>query len=102
MKNLHKSFVSASVLAIAATLSSQAGYAETVTIPLGQQGKAWGVETPRHGTSKADVESRFGAPSSKRGPIGDPPIYTWDYGNFSVYFESDRVIHSVVKHQSKN
>ena len=101
MKIHHLSVLSAGIL-LASTLFGASTYAETVTIPLGQQGKAWGVETPRHGITKADVESRFGAPVSKRGPVGDPPIYTWDYGNFSVYFESDRVIHSVVKHQPKS
>lgn len=74
--------------------------AETVAIPLGQQGKAWNVETPRTGLTKAQVEDRFGPPQQKTGPVGDPPIYSWDYGQFKVYFETDRVIHSVVKHPS--
>lgn len=74
--------------------------AETVAIPLGQQSRAWNVETPKTGLTKEQVTERFGEPRSKSGPVGDPPIYTWDYGQFTVYFESDRVIHAVVKHQS--
>ena len=28
-----------------------------------------------------------------------PPITRWDYPSFSVYFEHDKVIHAVAKHQ---
>ncbi len=78
-------------------LGSIAATAETIAIPLGQQGKAWQVETPRTGTSKADVRSRFGEPISTRGPVGDPPISTWEYEQFNVFFEYDHVVHAVVK-----
>lgn len=88
------------VLGIALSSITLAAWAETVSIPLGQQGNAWNVETPRTGVTKQQVQDRFGEPQRASGPVGDPPIYTWDYGQFSVYFESDRVIHSVVKHQS--
>lgn len=71
--------------------------AETVTIPLGEQGKAWDVATPKTGMRKEQVEEKFGAPVEKSGPVGTPAIYTWDYGQFTVYFEGDHVIHSVVK-----
>lgn len=79
--------------------TSGAAFADTVAIPLGQQGAAWNIETPRHGLRKDQVEARYGAPQEKSGPVGTPPIYTWDYNQFSVYFEGDYVIHSVVKHR---
>jgi hypothetical protein len=85
---------SAGVFMIALGAASQA---ETVAIPLGQQGKAWNVETPKTGMRKDQVEARFGTPNEKSGPVGEPPIYTWDYQQFTVYFEGDYVIHSVVK-----
>ena len=50
---------------------------------------------PHRGLSKSQVESRFGQPSSKQGPVGDPSIYRWDYNNYSVFFENNIVIHSV-------
>jgi hypothetical protein len=50
---------------------------------------------PHRGLSKAEVESRFGAPSSKQGPVGEPAIYRWNYNNYSVFFENNIVIHSV-------
>ena len=52
-------------------------------------------DMPHRGLSKIDVESRFGAPSNRQGPVGDPAIYRWDYENYSVFFENDHVIHSV-------
>ena len=51
---------------------------------------------PHRGLSKLQVETRFGQPSSKQGPVGEPSIYRWNYKNYSVFFENDIVIHSVV------
>jgi hypothetical protein len=42
------------------------------------------------------VEKQFGAPAEKHPTVGKPPITRWDYPNFSVFFEGDRVIDSVV------
>jgi hypothetical protein len=33
--------------------------------------------------------------------VGDPPITRWVYDRFTVYFENDRVIHSVVHHDQQ-
>ena len=52
---------------------------------------------PARGMTKDRVESRFGAPSAKGSPVGEPPITRWDYPSFVVYFEYDHVIHSVVR-----
>jgi hypothetical protein len=52
---------------------------------------------PARGMTAAIVESRFGAPEAKVAPVGDPPIPRWEYQNFVVFFEYDRVIHAVVK-----
>jgi len=50
---------------------------------------------PNRGLSKIQVETRFGPPSSKQGPVGKPSIYRWDFNNYSVFFENNIVIHSV-------
>ena len=71
--------------------------ADEVKIPVGSQA-TMGVDTPAHGMTKNQVEASFGPPDSRQGPIGDPPIYFWEYPDFTVYFESDRVIHTVSKH----
>ena len=52
---------------------------------------------PTRGMTQANVESRYGTPTSKKAPIGDPPISRWEYDNMVVYFEHDRVIHAVLK-----
>jgi hypothetical protein len=41
------------------------------------------------------VEKEFGAPATKHPTVGKPPITRWDYANFSVFFEGDRVIDTV-------
>ena len=66
-------------------------YAESLT--LGPIGPA--VEGPQRGASMADVEATIGPPTSTVGPVGDPPITVWYYPNFNVYFEYDKVLHSV-------
>ncbi|VUD68825.1 hypothetical protein TDB9533_04184 [Thalassocella blandensis] len=78
-------------------------YADTVRIPAGHQGdNVWSGKTPSRGMNKAAVEGEFGAPDSKVGPNGNPPIYYWEYPDFTVYFESDMVLHTVIKHRPKS
>lgn len=52
-------------------------------------------EKPYNGLTMAEVESRYGAPREKRPAVGQPPITQWLYEGYVVYFEHDRVIHSV-------
>ncbi len=42
------------------------------------------------------MEKHFGAPVNRHPTVGAPPITRWDYNGFSVFFEKDRVIDSVV------
>lgn len=53
-------------------------------------------DLPRRGLSEASVRNRWGEPQSVTGPVGEPPILQWHYDNFVVYFEGNRVIHSVL------
>ena len=52
---------------------------------------------PASGTTQASVEANYGSPKSKKAPVGDPPISSWEYDTFVVFFEFDRVIHTVKK-----
>ena len=52
--------------------------------------------SPVRGMTKLQVESKYGAPQSKIGPVGEPAIYRWDYARYSVFFENNYVLHSVV------
>ena len=47
--------------------------------------------------SQTSVQSKFGSPTSARSPVGNPPITRWEYQDFIVYFEYDKVIHAVTK-----
>ena len=53
------------------------------------------VETPSRGTSMAQVEQRFGAPTERFAAVGQPPITRWVYPSMVVYFEYDHVVHAV-------
>ena len=57
------------------------------------------VVRPTHGSTMDAVLQQFGEPPQRHGPVGDPPISHWVYADFVVYFEHQRVIHSVVPHQ---
>ncbi|HKE49773.1 MAG TPA: hypothetical protein VKB52_17035 [Rhodanobacteraceae bacterium] len=55
---------------------------------------------PSRGMSMAQVEQRYGAPVEKMPTAGGdaprhPPINRWRYNGYTVYFERNRVIHSV-------
>lgn len=57
---------------------------------------------PSAGMTADSVESTFGAPEAKVAPVGDPPIARWEYKDFVVFFEYDRVIHTVIKRQASS
>ena len=57
------------------------------------------VDTPRNGLTMEQVRQQFGEPASKIPAVGEPPISRWEYTGFSVFFENDLVLHSVIQHQ---
>lgn len=68
----------------------------TVSMPAASSQSTMPVSTPGRGLSKQQVIYLFGEPSARHQPMGDPPITRWDYKNFSVFFEYETVLHSVV------
>ena len=66
-------------------------HADTMT--LGPLGPA--ADGPKRGSTMAEVEATIGSPQSTVGPVGDPPITVCQYPTFNVYFEFDKVLHSV-------
>lgn len=54
------------------------------------------MDLPENGQTKAIIETKFGAPEQRHSAVGDPPISRWDYGNYSVYFEYELVLFSVL------
>jgi len=82
------------VLAFMLTLTLQAVSADVLIIDEVRQAER--MELPTNGQSKADVEVKFGAATEKQPAVGDPPISSWKYDKFSVYFEHDLVLSTVL------
>ena len=78
-----------------------AALAETVVVNDQVQVRESQIDRPKRGSTMSEVEKRFGAPAARRPTVGgnsphQPPITRWDYNGFSVVFERDRVIDTVV------
>lgn len=85
-------------LVIMLLVATPAG-AEVIHIPVGQQApERQDLPRPVRGMSAAQVLEQFGLPQSKTGAVGEPPISSWRYPEYTVYFEADTVIHSVLQH----
>jgi hypothetical protein len=89
---------------LAALLLASAAYADTLLIDGIAGDQASATNRPKAGMSMTAVESSYGNPAERHAPVGgsnpqQPPITRWDYAAFSVYFEHDRVIHSVTRHE---
>jgi hypothetical protein len=66
-----------------------------------------GANLPRRGMLMNQVESQFGAPTTKHAPVGggsaqQPPITRWTYPEFTVYFEHSHVVNAVVNRAGPN
>jgi hypothetical protein len=84
-------------LVIVALLGCGAVHADTLLIDKLDTTAAVRADRPGRGMTMARVETKFGAPMSRRGAVGDPPISSWEYADFTVFFEYDRVLHAVDK-----
>lgn len=58
------------------------------------------MDLPDNGQTMQAIESKFGEPDKRHAAVGEPPITRWDYQDYSVYFEYDRVLFSVL-HRGK-
>lgn len=87
-----KLLITSLLLSLVATLQVNA---QVVKMPNSDGQVVISTNMPHRGLTKLEVESRFGEPSSRQNPVGDPAIYRWDYEDYSVFFENNFVIHSV-------
>jgi hypothetical protein len=87
------------LIVIACALPVQFAQADTLLVD--RSARAEAAALPRRGSLKQAVETQFGAPLEKRDAVGDPPITRWVYPGFSVYFEHDHVISSVLTKSSR-
>jgi hypothetical protein len=89
---------------LVALLLASASHADTLLLDGIEVDRQSVDARPKPGMSMTAVESSYGAPTQRHGAVGGavaqhPPITRWDYPGFSVYFENDRVILSVVRRQ---
>jgi len=82
--------------AMLCALTAGAALAETVVVDGKVTVEPSSIPRPARGMRMASVERRFGEPITRHPTVGQPPITRWDYPGFSVFFERDRVIHTVV------
>jgi hypothetical protein len=54
------------------------------------------MDLPTNGMATADVRARFGDPVTVHKTVGDPPITRWEYARWSVYFEYDLTLFTVL------
>ena len=54
------------------------------------------ADVPQRGMSQSQVRAEFGAPNQSKGPVGSPAITRWFYNGFTVYFENNTALHTVV------
>lgn len=74
--------------------AAQPALAETLSTDTGDPVLA--SERPNRGNTMATIQSRYGEPTNRHSAVGNPPITRWDYPQFAVYFEHDRVLHAVL------
>ena len=82
-------------LVAAGLCSGEIALADTLLVESVDAARASAPERPARGKSMASVEAQYGAPTTRSGAIGRPPITRWDYPEFTVFFEFDHVLHSV-------
>ncbi len=86
-----KSLTRHTSILLAATLLSAAS-----TTQAAPAGDAAVTAAPARGATMGAVERNLGKPAQVLPAVGDPPITRWVYPAFTVYFEHQYVIHSVI------
>ena len=82
------------VLAFMLAFAWQTVYADVLLIEEVRQSER--MKLPVNGQDKTTVEAKFGTPAQKQSAVGDPPISSWKYDTYSVYFEHDLVLFTVL------
>ena len=92
-------------LSIALFASGATGAQEAVrkdVLLIDRMAKTAHLSVPVNGLTMDQVIQKFGEPANRYSAVGDPPIARWVYENFTVYFEYQRVIHSVINRATQS
>ena len=92
-----KHFTYLLVSAAAALALSGPSFSDQLQVP----NPAASSDKPTSGMSMDTVEAKYGAPTRRVPAVGgasaaQPPITRWEYPGFTVYFENNHVVHTVV------
>lgn len=72
--------------------------ADNVQIPIGQQSaELSNIDRPKTGMLQTQVRATYGDPIKEIPAKGTPAITRWEYAHYTVYFENNHVIYSVLK-----
>ena len=72
--------------------------ADTLSIINQPENSADGVLRPERGMKMEQVEATYGSPLRVNSAVGEPPITSWVYDKYTVYFEHEFVIHAAIHH----
>jgi hypothetical protein len=86
------------IVGLCMLLAASVVRAETLLVDTVEADEQTASQRPTPGQTMDRVEATYGEPTERREPVGDPPIARWEYPGFIVYFERDKVIHTVVRH----
>ncbi len=85
------------IVSVIALILAFGGMANADTLNMDGASAAFSDGRQMRGMTQTRVESEYGPPVAVTAAVGEPPITRWEYHNFVVYFEYDRVIHAVAK-----
>ncbi|HEY4292159.1 hypothetical protein [Luteibacter sp.] len=98
-------FTAIALALVSASVVPSAHAGDTLLMQRARQAES--MNLPKKGMSMADVERRFGSPTSKLDARGggsrkQPVINRWMYPGYIVYFERSHVIHTVLNTPAGN
>lgn len=105
---MFKPLITLSVMVLALACTSAAAHASRQdSLLMRRVHKEHRMQLPMRGMTMAQVEHAFGTPQRKLASRGGdtprhPVIHRWEYPGYIVYFERNRVIHSVLNTPAGN
>jgi hypothetical protein len=86
---------STSLMIIGLFLIAGTGYADILKMENTEPTVVEMDNRPARGMSQEQVIDLYGEPMARTDAVGEPPISSWNYTGFTVFFEHQYVIHTV-------
>lgn len=83
------------VILFSCSLASTSLLADVLPMPIANN-LSESADVPKLGIDMQKVEEQYGEPTQRIDAVGEPPITRWVYPSFTVFFEHDKVLHSVI------